>query len=298
MFVKQRKASTDPRLRSLIQKAVRRGHSSVVESTARKLHAIRDVVWLRSRAAVITFEECWPAAQHLSIGAQFESRLAAFLMVSSAEKHKDAAGLGALAYAYGEGDQTIVDFVPDRRALRTVAEGLKRPAAFFEWAAANSASAEATRVIDAARQYLPAATWGWDKACLIAGAFLASTAGVPEFRAASNLDSPFPYWVALDKHTPEGKLALRAVAKERCLPYRHVIWSSFYFESAKANALAESPWWNAEQTWRLTRAGLTSNAARDLWNGLRLLVAARLESQAEELQRAIETQRPLTNQLV
>jgi hypothetical protein len=78
MFVKKRKDSTDPRLRSLLQKAVRRGHSAVVQNTARRLDAARDRTWLRSRAVVITFEECWPLAQQLSISTPFDSRLAAF----------------------------------------------------------------------------------------------------------------------------------------------------------------------------------------------------------------------------
>ena len=289
MFVKQRKDSTDPRLRSLLQKAVRRGHSGVVESTARRLDAARDKAWLRSRAVVITFEECWPLAQQLSISTQFDSRLAAFLRVASAEKQKDAAGLGTLAYAFSEGDQTILDVVPDRWALRTVSEALRRPLAFFEWAQGNCTSPTALQIVDAARRYLAAATWGWDKACIIAGAFLATTVGVPESRKASNTEGAFPYWVALDKHTPQGKEILHEIARERSISYRHLIWSSFYFESAKVNALGESPWWKAERAWRLTRAGLTAEAAEQLWEGLHAVIAERLRPEAEELRSVVET---------
>jgi hypothetical protein len=288
MFAKQRKDSTDPRLRSLLQKAVRRGHSDVVESTARHLDAARDKTWLRSRAVVITFEECWPMAQHLSISTHFDSRLAAFLRVASAEKQKDAAGLGALAYAFGEGDQTMLDVVPNRWALRTISEALRRPLPFFEWAQANCASPTALQIVDAARRYLAAATWGWDKACIIAGAFLAITVGVPESRIASDADGAFPYWVALDKHTPQGKAILHEVARERSVSYRHLIWSSFYFESAKVNAIVESPWWSAERAWRLTRAGLTTDAAEQLWEGLRAVIAEWLRPEAEELRRVVE----------
>lgn len=288
MFVKKRKDSTDPRLRSLLQKAVRRGYSGVVESTARRLDAARDKAWLRSRAVVITFEESWPLAQQLSITTQFDSRLAAFLRVTSAEKQKDAASLGALAYAFDEGDQSILEAVPDRWALRTVSEALRRPLAFFEWAQANCKSPAALQVVDAARRYLAAATWGWDKACIIAGAFLATTAGVPETRKASNAEGAFPYWVALDKHTPQGKEVLHEIARAHSISYRHLIWSGFYFESAKVNALAESPWWSAEKAWRLTRAGLAPDAAEQLWERVRAVIAERLQPEAEELRKVVE----------
>jgi hypothetical protein len=210
------------------------------------------------------------------------------LRVTVAEKQKDAAGLGALAYAFGEGDQTILDVVPDRWALRVVCEALRRPPAFFEWAQAKSTSPAALQIVDTARRYLAAATWGWDKACIIAGAFFAATVGVPESRKATEAEGAFPYWVALDKHTPEGKEALHEIARERGVSYRHLIWSSFYFESAKVNALVESPWWKSEREWRLSRAGLTTGAAEQLWEGLRPIIAERLRPQAEELREAVE----------
>lgn len=288
MFVKKRKDSTDPRVRSLLQKAVRRGHSETVQRAACHLQAAGDKTWLRSRAVVITFEECWPMAQHLAITTRFESRLTAFLRVASAIKQKDAAGLGALAYAFGEGDKTMLDIVPSRRALKIVYEAIKRPVDFFEWAKEQCTSPPSLKVIDAARQYLAAATWAWDKACIIAGAFLATTGDIPECGAASEPDSDFPYWVALDKHTPQGKEVLREIARERSISYRHLLWASFYFESAKVDAISKSPWWNAEKTWRLTRTGLTNDAASQLWNQLHSVIAERLSTQAEELRNLVE----------
>jgi hypothetical protein len=63
---------------------------------------------------------------------------------------------------------------------------------------------------------------------------------------------------------------------------------SFYFESAKVNAIVESPWWSAEKTWRLTRAGLTTGAGEQLWDRLRAVIAERLRADAEELRRFVE----------
>src|SRR5712672_489193 len=122
MFLKPRKTSTDPRLRSLLQKAARRGFTRIVQRTVELLDAIGDKTWLRSRAIVITFEECWPLAASLSISRELPSKMSALLRVTAAAKQKDAAGLGALAFAYKEGDNSILGLVPDQRALKIIAE--------------------------------------------------------------------------------------------------------------------------------------------------------------------------------
>lgn len=289
MYLKQRKASTDPRLRSLLQKAARRGYPDVVERVARRLDAQGDRTWLRSRTAVITFEECWPLAGSLVLTKDTETRIQALLAVTAAEKQKDAAGLGALAFAFHEGDTSMLDLAPNDWAIRVVSEGLKRPAPFFTWAESQCSSERQTSVISAARTYLAAATWGWDKTCILAGAFLAATStSVPPCVSGPTSERAFPYWTAIDKHTPQGKEALQQVGAEFNLSYRHLIWASFYFESAVVNALAASRWWNAERDWRLRRAGLTAASATDIWNRVRARLAERLEADAAELAQALE----------
>ena len=67
MFLKTPKASTDQRVRSLLQKAARRGYADVVELALTRLDRSGDKTWLRSRTVVITFEECWPLAAALSV---------------------------------------------------------------------------------------------------------------------------------------------------------------------------------------------------------------------------------------
>lgn len=292
MYIKRRKASTDPRVRSLLQKAVRRGDAEVVQWTARHLHNAGDKTWLRSRVVVITFEECWPMAKHLHITTQLNTRIAALFRVASAIKQKDAAGLGSLAYAFTVGHQGVLDVAPDHDAIRIVSEAIQRPKHFLDWAEVNSGSSSAMQVVSAARQYLAAATWPWDKACVLAGAYLAAVDGVPQCREANEATPNFPYWVALDKHTPQGKEVLRQLARERSISYRHLIWTSFYFESAKVNAIVDSPWWLAERTWRLKRAGLTADSARYLWEQLRADVAERLSSEGQQLRRDIEPKGP------
>jgi hypothetical protein len=291
MFLKPRKASTDPRLRSLLQKAVRRGVASVVERVAVRLDAIGDTTWLRSRAIVITFEESWPLARGMSVDRHFASKLGVLLKATESVKQKDAAGLGALAHAYREGDTSMLARVPDQRALRIVAEALERPKEFFDWIHGEARSQPSGDIVDSARRYLPAATWDWDKACILAGALLATTADYSSFSLveAPRTEEAFPYWVALDKHTDEGKAAIKSVAKEVKTTYRELIWVSFYCESAQVNKLAPSPWFEAERSWRLGRVGMSWDSASELWARARPLIRARLEEQALALKVLVES---------
>jgi hypothetical protein len=294
MFLKPRKTSTDPRLRSLLQKAVRRGFVPVVERVAARLDAIGDTAWLRSRTVVITCEECWPLATSLSIDRHFRSKLEILSGVAEASKQKDAAGLGALAYAYREGDTSMLNVVQDQRALKIISEALARPKDFFAWATSQSPSVRSNEIIRNTEKYLPVATWEWDKACILATAFLSTSSETPTVGTvpASQPASDFPYWAALDKHTDEGKAALHDVAKPLGVTYRQLIWASFYCESAQVNQLVPSPWFEAEREWRLRRAGLPWESAKELWERARPLLQRRLERDARELRRIVESPIP------
>ncbi len=288
MFLKKPRASTDPCLRSLLQKATRRGATCVVESAARHITALGDRAWLRSRTVVITFEECWPLAGSLHLVRGEKSKIDWLCRVAQAAKQKDAAGLGALAFALHEGDEAALDIVLSKHSVRIVSEGLRRPAAFFDWALAQCSSAASQRVVSVAREYLSAATWGWDKATILAGAFLAATGGVPNLPSSAAALSAFPYWVALDKHTPEGKTALKRIGARYGHPYRHLIWAGFYCESTVVNALEPSPWFEAERTWRLRKAGLDFQSAVTLWERVRPLLEAELIASADALRARVE----------
>lgn len=285
MFLKQRKASTDPRLRSLLQKAVRRGYVDIVDATARRLFILGDKTWLRSRAVVITFEECWPLAERLALEQGESTKIRSLVDAAIAEKQKDAAGLGSLAYAYHEGDKSVERYVDDPRSVRIVAEALSRPEEFFNWVLSQAKDDRGTRVALTAKKYLAAATWEWDKTCILAGALLACTKGVPSINFCEAPDRViFPYWVALDKHTPEGKEALRKISTRLGATYRQIIWASFYCESAATNALSPSPWWEAERAWRLAKAGMSFDSASKLWESVRPSLQAELALQATALQ--------------
>jgi len=292
MFLKNPKASTDPRVRSLLQKAVRRGYMQVVELAVSRLEASQDSSWLRSRAIVITFEECWYLAGSLAIDRSPPSKRKALLSATNVAKQKDAAALGALAHAHREGDDSMLNSVPDQRALRIVSAALERPKAFFDWLRAQERRPDAREVILSAERYLAAATWPWDKACILAGALLATMDAMPRMEPVAGPLDEFPYWIALDKHTMQGKSALAIVAKRTNSLYRQLIWASFYCESARVNRLLPSLWWDAERSWRLRRAGLSLDAAEELWLKAKPLMNESLRVEAASLKDLIENQRP------
>jgi hypothetical protein len=122
--------------------------------------------------------------------------------------------------------------------VKIVAAAIDRPSNFFEWAFGLCKSESATRIVATARSYLSTATWPWDKAFMLAGAYLAATEAIPKLLTdvSSSPDIEFPFWVTFDKHTDEGKVALRVASKQLGCTYRQLIWADFYFESALVNA--------------------------------------------------------------
>ena len=288
MFFKAPKESTDPRVRSLLQKAARRGFTDVVDRTLTRLEQIGDKAWLRSRAVVITFEECWPLGASLTITREESSKRNALAKVTKAAKQKDAAALGALAYGYHGGDKSMADCVPDMQSLEVVSDALRGPQRFFTRVRERSETAQSIDLINAAEHYLPAASWQWDKACILAAALLSTQGDMPLVQPAETSQEDFPYWVALDKHTPQGKVVLSEVARQAHSSCRQLIWASFYCESALVNRLLPSPWWDAEKTWRLRRAGLTVAAAEALWARAHDLIRDRLSGEAAALQALID----------
>ena len=133
LLFKQVSPDTDQRLRSLLQKAVRRGYASLAWRVALDLQQQGDRAWLRQRIPVIVYEECWPLASNIEFPLKLPDAFRHLAKVARSEKAKDAAGLGSLAYAYSQGD-TSIQAEPgiDSQALRTVAKGIERQK-FWAW---------------------------------------------------------------------------------------------------------------------------------------------------------------------
>ena len=252
-----------PLLRSLLQKAVRRGYVELVRKVIITLAERGDSAWLHARAGVIVFEECWPCAHLLNGGTPSAVTLE---NVTAMRKNKDAAGLGSLAYAASEGNLNAIHKSHDPVAVKIVAAALKRPESFYKWAISECIAEEQLVVVLASQRYISKASWPWDKAFMVAGAYLSCRGEVPQPQLSTLSPSvPFPYWVAVDKHTPQGKTALRRVASDLGMPERILEWASFYFESAISNDLCPSPWWKSESEWRFDSLGISLEDAKSLW---------------------------------
>lgn len=288
LVIRQVNPNTDQRRRSLLQKAVRRGYGSLAQRVARDLEQLGDKPWLRQRIPVIIFEECWPLATSIEFPLKLPNAFVHLADVARAVKAKDAAGLGSLAYAFSEGD-TSIQAEPDidPQALRTVARAIEEPEEFWTWLEPQCEEQGQSELVSAARQAHRKGGWPWDRAFMLAAAFLAVNGPIPELETTTEEPSEeFPFWIALDKHTADGKKAFRQAAQEFNVPANQLMWASFYCESALTNKCVDSPWWAAERRWRLGKNGLTVGHARALWERIQPYMKEAVEEEADRLRSA------------
>lgn len=286
--MKQSNPSTHHACRSLLQKAVRRGSASIASKVAKHLWDVGDTRWLKTRVAVIYFEECWPLGAELNWGADRAGLAEALAHAARSVKFKDAAGLGSLSYALSQGDRTVLKGLQDDRHINIICEAINRPDDFWKWAGTACDSEGQTKLVDMARRFYRCGGWPWDRAFMQAAAYLSVTQDLPNVLRAEGEEADLPLWVALDKHTPHGKAALRGVSKTTGVPWAHVVWTSFYFESALTNDAAPSPWWLREVEWRMGKLGLSPDGARNVWSKIQGIVSQSLMNQAEELRAHLE----------
>lgn len=204
--------------------------------------------------------------------------------VARSRKAKDAAGLGSLAYALSEGDSSVLTHSASDKPVEVVGEAIRRPKEFWDWISRCSADERVAAVVLNARKAYGQGGWPSDRGFMLAAAYLAVSEGVPDVSRAVG-EVRLPRWVALDKHTPQGRSALREAARRIKVSSRHATWVSFYCESAVCNDLADSVWWKREIDWRLERVGLDYAGAYDLWKRLRPAVSGLLAKESQELTR-------------
>lgn len=293
MVIRRASQDTDQTARSLVQKAVRRGDSVVAEAAFRYLLVEKnEFSWLRSRLGVVTFEEAWPYGEFVSFGRSETEIVGHYASLARAGKNKDAAGLGSLAYALSQDDSSVLNGGEDDWYIRVVAKAIRSREQYWAWIRNESDGAppRAKAIAQKAFEGSKKAGWPWDKAFTYAAALLAVRQPIPELQRGSPQVSTqqFPFWVAIDKHTPRGKVVLRSVAKENKLRANVVLCLSFYLESGVCLNLSPSPWWEREKDWRFGRLGLSATAAQELWGRLRLTVADRLSEDASALSHLVE----------
>ena len=280
------KSSTDTeaRYRSLLQKAVRRGDADIVYTASAVLASLspREKNWYRTRTAIITFEECWPLGSELIFNRKFYSKVAALIRVTRAMKSRDASGLGYLAQALIDGDASVLTGSADDRHIKIVANAIKRPDDFWRWIGDQKKSDDRTAALVANALRFRQEGSPRDRAVIQSAAYLAVTTPLPKPQEVLPTENRFPYWVAFDRHTAEGKLVMRDVARDLHIALPQLEWTCFYFEGAQTNGEIPSKWWQRHSQWYFDKIGLPIAEAHLLWEPARKQV---IEGLAEDSRR-------------
>ena len=269
MHIRRVNPNTHPACRSLLQKAVRRGNSTLVTKVFNHLYEIGDTRWLKQRIGVMIAEECWPLMVEWTPPKKQEEQVAMVETLSklaNSVKFKDAAGLGSLAYALSEGDRSVLTGCEEDDTIRRVCKAITDDKTYWRWAISKCSNTHENRLVEHAKKAYRKGGWPWDRAFIQATVYLAIMYGLPKLYTVPTIEANFPFWVALDKHTPQGKAALYRVAKETRFSWRQLNWVSFYCESGRVTKRHEpSRWWDKEVEWRLGKVGLSFDAAEAIW---------------------------------
>lgn len=287
---------TDQISRSLLQKAVRRGDVQVTQLVIKHIIQNNDFDWLRKRLAVVTFEECWIYGSQVSYEKDEKIITFHYSNIAQSVKNKDAAGLGSLAYALSQGDTSVLSDSYEDKAIKIIAEAIKRPKDFWEWIKKQKVNERQERIVESADKGFRKAGWPWDRAFAQSAAYLSVTTEIPQLTISQvNKNDNFPFWVGIDKHTAQGKAAIRQAAKQIEFNANKALWLAFYFESAKCNVLQESLWWQKEVSWRMKKLELSLESGKLIWEKLQPIVKRLLEEDAQQLEEKILKHNPNNN---
>lgn len=269
-------------MRSFLQKAVRRGDINLTEKIVIYLLNNDDIDWLRKRLAAITFEESWAYGSEISYEKEAQVIINHYKNLSSTVKNKNASGLGLLAYSYFNGDKSVFNMVDKEhfKYIKFVGEALKRPNDFWNWAINETKSNPTKSVfINNAFDSSKKASWLWDKAFVIAAAYLAIADDLPKIQY-SKINNKAPYWVGIDKHTQAGKQAILKVADENRINPDIALSLSFYFEGAVCNETEDSLWWDKTVLWEMKKLNLEIEQGQKIWNQMKDKVEKLLEPES------------------
>ena len=282
--MKASRTKIERRYRSLLQKAVRRGNVDLVFTTSSLLESRGPKAKnrYRTQTAIITFEECWPLGVELIFNKKFHSKVAALIRVARAAKARDATGLGYLAYAFSEGDDTVLTGTADDKAIKIVASAIRRPDDFWQWISWQKTSDTGKILIDNAARFKKAGL-PHDKAVIQAAAYLTATGPLPPVTESQPLEPKFPYWVVFDNHTSEGQRVLRDIARDLHISLPQLEWTYFYFEGARTNRENHSTWWDRHSQWHFKKIGLAPNEAHLLWDPAKVQVKEALAQESRQL---------------
>jgi hypothetical protein len=303
--MKQQFQQVDPIYRSLIQKAARRGHVKLVFTLATMidLSGSSATRWFAQQAALTTFRACWPLAPACRFTRSFASKVAVMINVTQSVKTQDAAGLGAMAYALANGDQSVLNisendginsdgFLPEKglwdqkrfaHHLKVMANAIMRPADFWDWVETRD-----TQGHTAAVRHFKNIGRPFDRAIIQAAAYMLTlTNQSPALFKVAPEDERFPYWVVFDHHVAQGKQALVQISRDLHLPYPQMKWMLFFYEGSNTQKRLSSIWWDRYCAWRFKKVGLSPEVSALIWTTARPQLMAALKEDASRLHRDI-----------
>jgi hypothetical protein len=291
LHYKKTKDTTHQICRSLLQKAIRRGYEGLAKKTAYHLINIGDKPWVRSRCVVICAEECFPFLRDFVYSTDEGEILSNVSLLSRLEKNKTAAGLGALGYALSEGDETVLKGQDNNLPIRIIANAIERTDDYWKWLLSISKTNEQRTIVKNLILLHRKAGWPWDKAFILSAGYLFLHERLKVVKIVNKqIDEEFPYWIAMDKHTSEGKNAIRDTANDMNLPVRQLGWISFYLESGLTCNSQPAYWWDREKNWRLNKVGVDFSQAEEIWKKAKIIISERLREESENLKEHINQQ--------
>lgn len=271
-LILQNDINYDKALRSLMQKAVRRGDSDLVEIVFKYLYLTGSKIWLRHRVAVISAEECWPLCSSLEPNVlSYKQLLNLLLQITSSGKNKSAAGLGSLSYELSQGDKSVLNGSTDDIHIKIIAAGIERPSDYWSWAKTQCANDYQIAILNNTKYYHNKGGLPWDRAFFIAASYLSlqSTDKPNDLIDVCKID--LPIWAAFDKHTKEGRTILKKISNITGIQFEIIQYINFYSESCKTNISKQSYWWDREMLWRLSNYNLNAEKAYKLWDQIKPL---------------------------
>ncbi|MEJ5357349.1 MAG: hypothetical protein WHT06_01635 [Desulfobacterales bacterium] len=279
----------DERLRSLMQKALRRGHVDLLLTACAYLEhsAPPPPSFFPEQAARGAFYECWPLANRLPFARRPTAAVALLSRMAALHKTREAAGLGLLADAMARGEPVSAPGEEEEggEGLRRVAQALRAPEDFLAWLTARGLDAQALLQHAGIRRVPQSRGRPHDRAVAFAALYLLGTRpDTPPPPPAPPPDEAFPFWVVFDRHTAAGRLALRDVARDLKIPQAQLEWCYALFEGLRLQAEIPSPWWRRYCRNRFDRIGLPLEEAHLLWEPAKTQLYEALAAEGRALQ--------------
>ena len=275
-------------LRSLLQKAIRRGDQALAMQAISRLIELGDKGWLKRRSFVFVFEEVWPAADSLAEDLREGNSVGIAKCLCRFEKDRSSASLGAMALGLSLGDTSVLTFAPQPSLVRQLADQLSSPEQLLEQFRIPGSEATPELVNTVARG-VRMGGWPWDKAAMLAAVLLAHQ-GNQILPQMCDLQLDLPFWVALDQHTSQGKQAIAQVARQLHVKASQLGWLAFLNEGVRSNCSRRSIWWRAEVAWKTASVGLSEEKAAKLWREASPLLMTSLELPAQHLAERLKWQ--------